>query len=86
MSKWTEEKPKQVGLYIRSNPVVQKNLTIQTVFNIDGVLKTFHPHNESGKLIPVSKMPNRFLWLKIPYPDHYKKTEFEIPLPKPPKE
>ena len=74
---WTNEKPKEIGIYFRSNPSLQKNLTQQTVYMVDGVLMTNHPPNEASKLIPVEDMPDKFLWLKIPYPPHYKKGYHE---------
>ena len=57
---WTNEKPKEVGLYFRSNPVFQKDITQQTVYLVDGVLKTHHPQNEGCRLIPVEDMRDRF--------------------------
>ena len=70
---WTNELPKEVGLYFRSNPVMQKDISQQDVYLVDGKLMTHHPHNEGCKLIPISEMPKRFLWIKVPYPPHYKK-------------
>lgn len=37
---WVNEKPKEVGLYLRSNSALQKDITIQPVYRIGGVLKT----------------------------------------------
>lgn len=74
---WTNEKPKEIGLYLRSNPALQKDITQQTVYLKDGKLKTHHPQNDSSKLINVEDMPDKFLWLKIPYPPHYKKSYHE---------
>ena len=75
---WTNEKPKEIGIYLRSNPSLQKDITQQTVYLKDGKLKTHHPQNDSSKLIDVEDMPDKFLWLKIPYPPHYKKSYHEI--------
>jgi len=76
---WTNEKPKEIGLYFRSNPALQKDISPQIVYNVEGVLKTVHPQCEGGKLIPVEDMPDRFIWLRIPYPPHYKKSYHELP-------
>lgn len=76
---WTNEKPKEVGIYFRSNPSLQKNITQQTVFNVDGKLMTHHPPNDASRLIMVEDLPNSFIWLKIPYPPHYKKSYHEKP-------
>ena len=75
---WTNEKPKEEGLYFRSNPAFQIDITEQNVIDVDGVLKTLHPKNEGCKLTNVEDMPNSFIWLKIPYPPHYKKKVKEI--------
>ena len=74
---WTTEKPKEIGLYFRSNPALQKDITQQTVYLKGGKLMTHHPQNDGGKLINVEDMPDKFLWLKIPYPPHYKKSYHE---------
>lgn len=76
---WTTKKPKEVGLYLRSNPALQKNITQQTVFIVKGELMTHHPQNEDCKLIKVVDMPDRFIWIKIPYPPNYKKSYHEKP-------
>lgn len=66
--KWTNEKPTEAGLYFRSNPALQKDVTRQEVFEIDGYLATIHPHNDSAKVIKIEDMPKSFRWIKIPYP------------------
>ena len=71
---WTNNKPDSIGLWFRSNPALQKDISQQTVYLIDGKLMTHHPQNDMCKLINVDDMPNSFLWLKIPYPSHYKKS------------
>jgi hypothetical protein len=76
---WTHEKPKEIGIYLRSNPALQKDISIQTVYLVDERLKTHHPQNDGGKLTNVEEMPDTFLWLKIPYPPHYVKSLHEIP-------
>lgn len=70
---WTKNKPTEKGLYFRSNPAFQKDITQQDVYLVDGELKTHHPLNEGSKLINAKDMPSAFLWIKMPYPPHYKR-------------
>ena len=76
--KWTNEIPTEPGLYFRSNPALQKDISQQTVYLCGDDLMTHHPQNDECRLIKVEDMPKRFWWLKIPYPPHYKKSFHEI--------
>ena len=69
---WANEKPKTVGLYFRTNPVLQHELSEQIVFKLDGELWTYHPHNETSKKTKIKDMPNSFWWIQIPIPEHWK--------------
>ena len=74
MMVWLDVKPKNVGLYFRSNPALQQDITQQLVFRMDGELWTFYPSNETMGRVKISKLPDNFKWLKIPIPDHWKIT------------
>ena len=79
--KWTNNKPTKIGIYLMSNPIVQKDLRFKRVVIVDGELMTFHPDNEGSKLILVKDMPKRFVWTVEPItlPDHYKKDFWDKP-------
>ena len=71
--KWTQEKPKEPGFYLRSNPVVQRDITKQIVFREREELWSYHPSIE-GRRTKIQDMPAAFWWMKIPIPPHYRMT------------
>ena len=78
MSEWTQSKPTETGMYIRSNSALQRDLTFQRVYiGMDGSLVTRHPQNEGMKTVRISKMPKGFWWLKIEFPPFWKMDDLE---------
>ena len=66
--KWTQEKPKEIGIYIKSNPALQKDLTTIHVLLVDGILTTQYICDGGHKLTKIKDMPKSFWYLKIPLP------------------
>jgi len=69
---WTNEKPDKPGMYLRSNPGLQQDISQQLVFKMDGELWTYHPQNDRSRRTKIENMPDAFMWLRIPVPQHCK--------------
>jgi len=67
--KWTQDKPTQPGIYLRSNPPIS-HIVRQDVFEgVNGVLVVSN-HADPLNATPVAELPDRFWWFgPIPQPD-----------------
>lgn len=73
MPEWTQDKPTEPGIYLRSNPPISA-VVWQDVVQLDDKLMTVHGACDQSKLILVEHLPDRF-WYYGPIPQPSWKQE-----------
>lgn len=67
--KWTQDKPTEAGIYLRSNPPLSSIVRDDVFEGLGNVLKVSRPGDPLFNATKVTDMPDRFWWFgPIPQP------------------